>query len=122
MLRRAAFRHAARVLTIGCSRSSNARRPRASLSTTTAEHGMGKTIHIDVNPSHAVEIDGALVARELGLAVPELRQLMDRRPITVLCERGTGKDEGLYRASFYNAGRRLRLGADRHGMHDRKNQ
>ena len=25
---------------------------------------MGKTIHIDVNPVHAVEIDGALVARE----------------------------------------------------------
>src|SRR3546814_8790562 len=72
--------------------SSNARRPRASLSTTTAEPGVGKTIHIDVNPSHAVEIDGALVARGLGLAVPEFRQLMDRRQITVLCERGTGED------------------------------
>src|SRR3546814_19657238 len=105
MLRRAAFRHAARVLTIGCSRSSNARRPRASLSTTTAEPGVGKTIHIDVNPSHAVEIDGALVARGLGLAVPEFRQLMDRRQLTVLCERGTGEDAGLYRASFYQIGR-----------------
>lgn len=77
---------------------------------------MGKTIHIDVNPSHAVEIDGALVARGLGLAVPEFRQLMDRRQITVLCERGTGEDAGLYRASFYHAGRRLRLVVDRDGM------
>src|SRR3546814_17318396 len=85
MLRRAAFRHAARVLTIGCSRSSNARRPRASLSTTTAEPGVGKTIHIDVNPSHAVEIDGALVARGLGLAVPEFRQLRSE-------ERRVGKE------------------------------
>src|SRR3546814_12398323 len=115
MLRRAAFRHAARVLTIGCSRSSNARRPRASLSTTTAEPGVGQTIHIDVNPSHAVEIDGALVARGLGLAVPEFRQLMDRRQITRLCKRGTGADHGLYRASFFPAGRRPQLGVDRNG-------
>lgn len=77
---------------------------------------MGKTIHIDVNPTHAVEIDGALVARGLGLAVPEFRQLMDRRQITVLCERGTGEDEGLYRASFYHAGRRLRLVVDHEGI------
>ena len=77
---------------------------------------MGKTIHIDVNPSHAVEIDGAFVARGLGLEVPEFRQLMDRRQITVLCERGTGKDAGLYRASFYHAGRRLRLVVDSDGV------
>ena len=77
---------------------------------------MGRTIHIDVNPVHAVEIDGALVARGLGLELPEFRQLMDRRQITVLCERGTGEDEGLYRASFYHAGRRLRLVVDRDGI------
>src|SRR3546814_16599046 len=77
---------------------------------------MGKTIHIDVNPSHAVEIYGALVARGLGLAVPAFRQLMDRRQITVLCERGTGQDAGLYRASFYHAVRPLRLVVARHGM------
>src|SRR3546814_14978195 len=77
---------------------------------------MGKTIHIDVNPPHAVEIDGALVARGLGLAVPQLRQLMDRRQITVLCERGTREDAGLYRASFYHAGRPHRLVVDRDGL------
>src|SRR3546814_17898193 len=41
---------------------------------------------------------------------------MDRRQITVLCERGTGEDAGLYRASLYHAGRRLRLVVDRDGM------
>lgn len=77
---------------------------------------MGKTISIDVNPSHAVEIDGALVARGLGLEVSEFRQLMERRQVTVLCERGTGEHAGLYRASFYHDGRRVRLVVDRDGM------
>lgn len=76
---------------------------------------MGRPIPIDVNPSDAVEIDGALVARGLGLPVDEFRQLMDARQITVLCERGTGGDEGLYRASFYHDGKRVRLVVDRDG-------
>jgi hypothetical protein len=33
----------------------------------------------------------------------------------VLCERGTGEDEGLYRASFYIERRRARLVVDRDG-------
>ncbi|MCE7032935.1 DUF6522 family protein [Lysobacter sp. GX 14042] len=76
---------------------------------------MGRAIPIDLNPSHTVEIDGALVACGLGLAVDEFRRLMDTQQITVLCERGTGADEGLYRASFYHDGKRVRLVVDRDG-------
>jgi hypothetical protein len=76
---------------------------------------VGKTIPIDVNPSRAVEIDGALVATGLGLALADFRQLMEHRKITVLCERGTGEDRGLYRASFYHDGKRVRLVVDADG-------
>lgn len=76
---------------------------------------MGKPIAIDLNPSRAVEIDGALVARGLGLALADFRQLMEQRKITVLCELGTGEDAGLYRASFYHEGRRVRLVVDGDG-------
>lgn len=76
---------------------------------------MGKAIPIDLNPSHTVEIDGALVAAALGLAVPEFQQLMEHRKITVLCERGTGEHAGLYRASFYHEGKRVRLVVDGDG-------
>lgn len=63
----------------------------------------------------AIEISGAMVAGELGLEVDEFRQLMDVRKIKVLCERGTGEDEGLYRATFYHGDRRARFIVDRHG-------
>lgn len=63
----------------------------------------------------AIEISGAMVAGELGLEVDEFRQLMDVRKIKVLCERGTGEDEGLYRATFYHGDRRARFIIDRHG-------
>jgi hypothetical protein len=76
---------------------------------------VGKTIPIDVDPSRAVEIDGALVATGLGLALADFRQLMEHRKITVLCERGTGEDRGLYRASFYHDGKRVRLVVDADG-------
>ena len=76
---------------------------------------MRKPIPIDLNPSRAVEIDGALVARGLGLALAEFRQLMEHRKITVLCERGKGEDAGLYRASFYHDGKRVRLVVDGDG-------
>ena len=51
-----------------------------------------------------------------GIRAPaEFRQLMEDRKITVLCERGIGDDEGLYRASFYHEGRRVRLVVDGQG-------
>ena len=76
---------------------------------------MGKSIPIDLNPSRAVEFDGALVSTGLGLALADFRQLMEHRKITVLCERGTGEDAGLYRASFYHEGKRVRLVVDEDG-------
>jgi len=73
-------------------------------------------IPIQLSSARAVEIDGALVARGLGLATDAFRKLMEDRQVTVLCERGTGEDAGLYRASFYYAGKRVRLVVDADGM------
>ena len=41
---------------------------------------------------------------------------MERQQVTVLCERGTGADAGLYRASFYYEGKRMRLVVNSGGM------
>lgn len=81
---------------------------------------MGESIPVDLNPSnHAasnhVEVDGALVARGLGMALADFQQLMEHRKVTVLCERGVGEDAGLYRASFYHDGKRVRLVVDGDG-------
>ena len=62
-----------------------------------------------------IEIDGALVARKLGLAPAAFRQLMEDRKVTVLCERGVGEDAGLYRATFYYRDRRFRAVLDPDG-------
>jgi hypothetical protein len=82
------------------------------LPATTETTGMEKGTPIELNPSNTVEIDGGLVARGLGLALADFRQLMEHKEITVLCERGIGEDAGLYRASFYHQGKRLRLVID----------
>lgn len=63
----------------------------------------------------SVEIDGARVARGLGLEVSAFRQLMADRKIGLLCERGTGEDAGRWRATFYLGERRLRLLVDAQG-------
>ena len=76
---------------------------------------MGKSIPTDVNPTRMIEIDAAIVARGLGMDVARFRQLMDQHKITLLCERGTGADAGLFRASFHHAGRRVRLVVDGDG-------
>ncbi len=76
---------------------------------------MGKSIPVELNPTDLVEIDGSLVARGLGLALADFRQLMEHRKVTVLCERGVGEDAGLYRASFYHDGKRVRLVVDADG-------
>lgn len=62
-----------------------------------------------------IEVDGALVASGLGLDVEDFRALMAAGKVSVLCERGTGEDAGLYRASFYHQGRRVRLVVDAQG-------
>lgn len=76
---------------------------------------MGKSIPVELNPEQHIEVDGALVARGLGLPLAGFRQLMQDRKVTVLCERGTGADAGTYRASFYYEGRRVRLLVDEEG-------
>ena len=60
-------------------------------------------------PVREIEIDGALVAAKLGLEPEQFRQLMEDHKVSLLCERGVGEDEGLYRASFYYRGRRFRV-------------
>lgn len=67
----------------------------------------------------SVEIDGALVARELGLATDEFRRLMEIRKVKVLCERGTGEDAGSHRATFYYEDRKARFIVDRFGRASR---
>ena len=63
----------------------------------------------------SVEIDGACIARGLGLDVTAFRQLMADRKIALLCERGTGEDSGRWRVTFYHRERRLRLVVDAQG-------
>jgi len=63
----------------------------------------------------SVVIDGALVARKLGLEAEAFRQLMEARKVSVLCERGIGEDTGLYRATFYFQDRRFRAVVDSRG-------
>lgn len=77
---------------------------------------MSRNIPIALAGAAQIELDGALVARGLGLAPEVFRRLMDERRITLLCERGTGEDAGLYRASFYHGSRRLRLVVDATGQ------
>lgn len=76
---------------------------------------MASPIPINLQGVPEIEIDAALVADGLGLEVPAFRQLMDDRKIAQLCERGTGPDQGRYRASFYHQGRRVRLVVDASG-------
>jgi hypothetical protein len=77
---------------------------------------MGESIPLQLAGQPDIEVDGALVARGLGLEVEAFRELMSIKKISVLCERGTGDDAGLYRASFYHQGRRLRLVVDADGQ------
>lgn len=76
---------------------------------------MGRTIPLELAGPQEIEVDGALVARGLGLPPAEFQRLMDDRKVTVLCERGIGEDAGLYRATFYYDGRRVRLVVDADG-------
>jgi hypothetical protein len=77
---------------------------------------MDKRIPLSLESAPEIAIDGELVARALGLDTAAFRQLMDDRKIAVLCERGTGEDAGLYRATFYFDGRRARLVVDGEGQ------
>ena len=76
---------------------------------------MSGTIAIELAGPVEIGIDGARVAQGFGLDVDAFRRLMDERAIALLCERGTGEDAGLYRATFYHQDRRARLVLDREG-------
>lgn len=65
--------------------------------------------------SPQLHVDAALVAQCLQMDVAQFRTLMDRRQISVLCERGTGEDAGTYRATFYHGRQRARLLLDARG-------
>lgn len=77
---------------------------------------MDKRIPIALDSAPDIAVDGDLVARALGLDTTAFRQLMEDRKIAVLCERGTGEDAGLYRATFYFDRRRARLVVDGAGQ------
>lgn len=77
---------------------------------------MGKRIAIDLNPAFEITIEAAPVASVLGLEPADFLRLLELRKISQLCERGTGEDEGLYRASFYHQGLRARVVVDRQGQ------
>lgn len=62
-----------------------------------------------------VEINAAVIATGLGIAPAQIQALMQAGKISTLCERGTGKDQGWYRATFHYAGRRFRILIDRSG-------
>lgn len=76
---------------------------------------MSRPIPLQLAGAPSIEVDAALVAAGLGLEVAEFRRLMEIRKVSVLCERGTDADAGLFRASFYHAGRRMRLVVDAMG-------
>ena len=77
---------------------------------------MDRAIDIALCPTREIAIDGLIVARAMGLTIDVFRGLMDDRKIAVLCERGTGEDEGLYRATFYHGPHRARLVVDAEGQ------
>ena len=76
---------------------------------------MPKDIAIELAGAAEIGIDGTRVAQGFGLDVDTFRRLMDERAVTLLCERGTGEDAGLYRATFYHGTKRARVVVDRQG-------
>ena len=76
---------------------------------------MPRDIAIELAGTAEIGIDGARVAQGFGLDVDTFRRLMDERVIALLCERGTGEDAGLYRASFYHGTKRVRMVVDGEG-------
>ena len=63
----------------------------------------------------SIEVDSAMIAPGLGLEPEEFKRLLEAGKIRVLCERGTGEDDGSYRASYYLGDRRVRLLVDASG-------
>lgn len=62
-----------------------------------------------------IVIDAELLARLLDISAAAMPELMRRREITTICERGIDSDEGRYRLSFFYRNRRVRLSIDSAG-------
>jgi hypothetical protein len=71
-----------------------------------------KTVEFD---NGVVQVDAAVIAEGLGIAMPVLRQQMQAGKITSLFERGIDADNGRHRVTFYSEHRRLRLVVDERG-------
>lgn len=63
----------------------------------------------------AMEIDAHLIGVGLGLEPAQVQSLMQAEKISLLCERGTGEDQGCHRITFYYSGRRFRILIDSAG-------
>ena len=63
----------------------------------------------------AVQIDAAIVAEGLGIALPLLREGMRAGTITSLSERGIDADLGRHRLTFFSRHRRFRVVVDASG-------
>jgi len=63
----------------------------------------------------AVQIDAAIVAEGLGLALPLLQEEMRRGKITSFAERGVDADSGRHRLTFFSEHRRFRVVVDQTG-------
>jgi hypothetical protein len=62
-----------------------------------------------------VQVDAAVVAEGLGIALPLFREEMQAGRITSVCERGIDADQGRHRITFFSAHRRFRLVVDQNG-------
>ena len=62
-----------------------------------------------------VQVDAAVVAEGLGIALPLFRTEMQAGRITSVCERGIDADDGRHRITFFSAHRRFRLVVDKGG-------
>jgi len=63
----------------------------------------------------AVQIDAAIVAEGLGLALPLLRKQMRAGKVTSFAERGIDADSGRHRLTFFSEHRRFRVVVDEKG-------
>ena len=62
-----------------------------------------------------VQVDAAVIAEGLGVAVPTLRKQMQAGKITSLSERGVDADLGRHRLTFFSEHRRFRIVVDDSG-------
>ena len=62
-----------------------------------------------------VQIDAAIVAEGLGLALPLLQREMRAGKITSFAERGIDADHGRHRLTFFSEHRRFRVVVDESG-------